>query len=65
MEAVTPSAPPAERGLRILHLSDTHLFGDETLHYGSVDTLAALDRVLARQSAEHAQSPSYSKTEQA
>jgi Icc protein len=46
--AVIPSAPAAERGLRILHLSDTHLFGDETLHYGSVDTLAALDRVLAR-----------------
>jgi len=34
--------------LRILHLSDTHLFGDETLHYGTVDTLAALDRVLDR-----------------
>jgi hypothetical protein len=27
--------------------------------------LQELDRVLARQSAEHAQSPSYSKTEQA
>ncbi len=40
----------AERapGLRILHLSDTHLFGDGTLHYGRVDTLAALDRTLAR-----------------
>jgi len=34
--------------LRILHLSDTHLFGDGTLHYGVVDTTAALDRVLAR-----------------
>lgn len=34
--------------MRILHLSDTHLFGDETLHYGTVDTLAALDRVLDR-----------------
>lgn len=39
---------PAERGLRILHLSDTHLFGDGSLHYGMVDTLAALDRVLDR-----------------
>jgi len=34
--------------LRILHLSDTHLYGDGRLHYGVVDTLAALDRVLAR-----------------
>jgi Icc protein len=32
--------------LRILHLSDTHLFGDDTLHYGTVDTTAALGRVL-------------------
>lgn len=32
--------------LRILHLSDTHLFGDDTLHYGLVDTLAATKRVL-------------------
>lgn len=35
-----------ERTLRILHLSDTHLFGDDTLHYGMVDTEAALRRVL-------------------
>ncbi|MGO4536957.1 metallophosphoesterase [Leifsonia sp. 2MCAF36] len=34
--------------LRILHLSDTHLYGDGRLQYGVVDTLAALDRVLAR-----------------
>jgi 3',5'-cyclic AMP phosphodiesterase CpdA len=34
--------------LRILHLSDTHLYGDGRLHYGLVDTLAALDRVLDR-----------------
>ncbi|WP_348789193.1 metallophosphoesterase [Leifsonia sp. NPDC080035] len=34
--------------LNILHLSDTHLYGDGRLHYGIVDTLAALDRVLAR-----------------
>lgn len=34
--------------LRILHLTDTHLYGDGRLHYGIVDTLAALDRVLAR-----------------
>jgi Icc protein len=33
-------------GLRILHLSDMHLTGDGSLHYGMVDTLAALDRVL-------------------
>lgn len=34
--------------LRILHLSDTHLYGDGRLQYGLVDTLAALDRVLVR-----------------
>ncbi|MFE4949400.1 metallophosphoesterase family protein [Leifsonia sp. NPDC056665] len=34
--------------LRILHLSDTHLYGDGRLQYGLVDTRAALDRVLAR-----------------
>ncbi|MGN6327097.1 metallophosphoesterase [Pseudolysinimonas sp.] len=34
--------------LRILHLSDTHLFGDGTRHYGVVDTTEALDRVLER-----------------
>lgn len=34
--------------LRILHLSDTHLFGDDRLHYGKVDTTAALDAMLAR-----------------
>lgn len=32
--------------LRILHLSDTHLFGDDSLHYGRVDTFAALTRTL-------------------
>lgn len=36
------------RPLRILHLSDTHLFGDESLHHGVVDTRAALERVLER-----------------
>lgn len=36
--------------LRILHISDTHLYGDGTLHYGIVDTTAAFDRVLARAS---------------
>jgi 3',5'-cyclic AMP phosphodiesterase CpdA len=39
--------PPAAGTLRILHLSDTHLTGDGALHQGSVDTTAALDRVLA------------------
>ncbi|MEO8908292.1 MAG: metallophosphoesterase [Microbacteriaceae bacterium] len=38
------------RPLRIMHLSDTHLFGDGTLHYGVVDTRAALNRVLERAS---------------
>jgi Icc protein len=33
---------------RILHLSDTHLYGDDRLHYGLVDTRAALVRVLER-----------------
>lgn len=37
-----------DRALRILHLSDMHLFGDDTLHYGVVDTRAAFRRVLAR-----------------
>jgi 3',5'-cyclic AMP phosphodiesterase CpdA len=33
---------PDQMPLRILHLSDTHLFGDDSLHYGRVDTTAAL-----------------------
>lgn len=37
-------------GLRILHLSDSHLYGDGSLQYGMVDTLAALRRVLERAS---------------
>jgi 3',5'-cyclic AMP phosphodiesterase CpdA len=36
--------------LRLLHISDTHLFGDGSLHYGIVDTAAALQRVLAKAS---------------
>lgn len=32
--------------MRIVHLSDTHLFSDEARHYGVVDTTAALRRVL-------------------
>lgn len=39
------------RPLRILHLSDTHLFGDATRHYDVVDTTAALRSVLERASA--------------
>lgn len=42
------SATGTAEPLRILHLSDTHLVGDGSLHYGVVDTTAALDRVLAR-----------------
>lgn len=34
--------------LRILHLTDTHLYGDGRLHYGIVDNHAGLERVLAR-----------------
>ncbi|MEO7123633.1 MAG: metallophosphoesterase [Lacisediminihabitans sp.] len=37
---------PESSPLRILHLSDTHLFGDDSLHYGRVDTLEALTRTL-------------------
>ncbi|WP_349898333.1 metallophosphoesterase [Parafrigoribacterium soli] len=37
---------PASTPLRILHISDTHLFGDDSLHYGRVDTFAALARAL-------------------
>jgi 3',5'-cyclic AMP phosphodiesterase CpdA len=40
-----------EGGLRILHLSDTHLFGDDTLHHGVVDTRESLRRVLERAAA--------------
>lgn len=40
----SPVPPP----LRLLHLSDTHLSGDGTLHYDIVDTAAALARVLGR-----------------
>ena len=36
--------------LRLLHISDTHLFGDGSLHYGIVDTTAALERVLTKAS---------------
>lgn len=32
--------------LRILHLSDAHLFGDDAKHYGIVDTTEAFGRVL-------------------
>lgn len=38
----------ARADLKLLHISDTHLFGDDTLHYGLVDTTAALERVLAK-----------------
>ena len=41
---------PTERTLSILHLSDTHLYGDGRLHYGIVDTTAALVRTLDRAS---------------
>lgn len=43
--AMTPPTEGSHR-LRILHLSDMHLFGDNTAHYGIVDTSAALQRVL-------------------
>lgn len=33
--------------LRILHLTDTHLFGDDSRHYGVVDTADHLRRALA------------------
>lgn len=34
--------------LRVLHLSDTHLYGDDSRHYGVVDTADHLARVLDR-----------------
>jgi len=46
--AVSTNAVQAGRPLRILHLSDSHLFGDDALQYDRVDTLAALRRVLER-----------------
>lgn len=38
--------------LRILHLTDTHLFGDDTKHYGVVDTADHLRRALDHMSAQ-------------
>lgn len=47
-DAVVHSAEPAPRGLRILHLSDTHLLGDPEARYNRiVDPLRSLDAVLA------------------
>jgi 3',5'-cyclic AMP phosphodiesterase CpdA len=40
----------ARADLRLLHISDTHLYGDRTLHHGVVDTTDALERVLAKAS---------------
>lgn len=48
MDPAAPVNVPVEQALRILHLSDSHLFGDDTLQYDRVDTLAALRRVLER-----------------
>lgn len=38
--------------LRILHLTDTHMFGDDSRHYGVVDTAAHLRLALARMDRE-------------
>jgi len=43
----------ARADLRLLHISDTHLYGDGSLHHGIVDTTAALERVLAKASEIH------------
>lgn len=40
-----------ENALRIVHISDTHLAGDGSLHYGVVDTRENLVRVLERAAA--------------
>jgi 3',5'-cyclic AMP phosphodiesterase CpdA len=40
----------ARADLRLLHISDTHLYGDRTLHHGVVDTTDTLERVLAKAS---------------
>jgi 3',5'-cyclic AMP phosphodiesterase CpdA len=40
----------ARTDLRLLHISDTHLYGDRTLHHGVVDTTDTLERVLAKAS---------------
>lgn len=37
---------PVPSPLSILHLSDTHLFGDDSLHYGRVNTTDALAHTL-------------------
>jgi 3',5'-cyclic AMP phosphodiesterase CpdA len=44
--ADAPTSRPGGGRVRLLHLSDPHLFGDGTLHYGVVDSTAALVRVL-------------------
>lgn len=38
--------------LRILHLTDTHLFGDDSRHYGIVDTAEHLRRALENMSGQ-------------
>lgn len=47
MATPEPRSRRARADLRIVHISDTHLYGDDSLHYGIVDTTAALRRVLA------------------
>lgn len=44
-----PPGPATVRGMRILHLSDTHLYGDPAArHYDRIDTAEALRGLLAR-----------------
>ncbi|GAB2507562.1 metallophosphoesterase family protein [Paramicrobacterium agarici] len=45
---MTESRSLDERPVRVLHVSDSHLYGDDSLHYGIVDTHAALVRTLER-----------------
>lgn len=47
MSTLPPDGDREAALLRVLHISDTHLLGDGSRHLGVVDTLAALDRVLA------------------
>jgi Icc protein len=48
MATVTQASIEEPNEFVILHLTDTHLKKDAALHYDSVDTVAALQRVLSR-----------------
>ncbi|NQX14153.1 metallophosphoesterase [Microbacteriaceae bacterium VKM Ac-2855] len=51
-DALVRAEPPEPRGLRILHLSDTHLLGDPAARYNRIiDPLHSMEAVLAAHAA--------------